>query len=218
MQGPARLSYLKQHITHNLQLDPNQPKPLSGVNVLDVGCGGGLICEPFARMGANVTGLDPSATAISAAKHHAEQQNLSINYQNQTIETYAESTHAFDVVTMLEVIEHVANVQTFLEMGVKCLRPGGLLIISTLNRTLKSFGLAIVGAEYILRWLPTGTHDWNKFVTPHELQNMVEKAGCKHLDTTGIIYNPLQAAMPGNGWVLSNKDCDVNYFFTAQRN
>ena len=179
--------------------------------VLDVGCGGGLVAEPLARLGAEVTGIDPAPENIEAAKAHAQGAGLDIAYRSATAEALAREGGAFDAVLLLEVVEHVPDVPLFLKSVASLVKPGGVMILSTLNRTIKAYALAIIGAELILRWLPAGTHDWNRFVTPEELRAALAAAGLTVSDMTGMVYNPL-----ADEWRLS-QDTDVNYFATALR-
>ena len=179
--------------------------------MLDIGCGGGLVCEPLARLGASVTGIDPAVENIEAAKAHASAGGLDITYEGTTAEELASRGQSYDAVLLLEVVEHVPDVPAFLKGVAPLVRPGGLMILSTLNRTLKSFALAIVGAEYILRWLPVGTHQWQRFVTPAELASALSAAGLAMTGTEGLIYDPFS-----DEWRLGT-DTDVNYFATATR-
>lgn len=209
--NPARLTYIRDQLCRRFGRDAKGPASLSGLSILDIGCGGGLVCEPMARLGANVTGIDPAAENIAAAKAHAAGGGLDIAYEGSTAEELASRGQGYDAVLLLEVIEHVPDVAAFL-MGVAPLvKPGGLMILSTLNRTLKSFALAIVGAEYILRWLPVGTHQWQRFVTPAELASALSAAGLAMTGTEGVIYDPFS-----DEWRLGT-DTDVNYFATAMR-
>jgi 2-polyprenyl-6-hydroxyphenyl methylase/3-demethylubiquinone-9 3-methyltransferase len=179
--------------------------------VLDIGCGGGILCEPLARLGAAVVGADPSASNIEAAKLHAAGNALAIDYRVTAAEALADAGETFDVVLAMEVVEHVADVGLFVRHCAKMVKPGGIMVAATLNRTLKSFALAIVGAEYVLRWLPRGTHRWDKFVTPNELELALTQAGLRVSGETGVIYNPL-----ADQWRLSS-DTDVNYMLTAEK-
>ena len=179
--------------------------------MLDIGCGGGILTEPLARLGAVMVGVDPSATNIEAAKEHAAQSELEIDYRCATAEELSEVGEAFDVVLAMEVVEHVADVPLFVASCAGMVKPGGLMIAATLNRTLKSFALAIVGAEYILRWLPVGSHRWDKFVTPNELEIAMEQGGLQVSGSQGVIYNIL-----ADRWQLSD-DMDVNYMLVAEK-
>ncbi|MGB6910510.1 MAG: bifunctional 2-polyprenyl-6-hydroxyphenol methylase/3-demethylubiquinol 3-O-methyltransferase UbiG [Methyloceanibacter sp.] len=209
--NPMRLTYLRDQLCAHFGRDPKQGKSLEGLNLLDIGCGGGLVCEPLARLGAGVTGIDPGAESIDAAKAHAEAGGLVIDYQAATAEELAARGQSYDAVLLLEVVEHVPDVPALLKAIAPLVRPGGLMILSTLNRTLKAYALAIVGAEYILRWLPIGTHQWDRFVTPGELRSALAGAGLMLTDTTGMIYDPF-----ADEWRLG-RDTDVNYFATATR-
>lgn len=208
--------YVKKIIGEHFGIDLSLQKPFQTLSLLDVGCGGGLMCEPLARLGANVTGLDASLDAIQVAQAHAQQNNLNIQYCHGRIETFTEQQNQYDVLLLLEILEHVPDYPHFIETCSRALRPGGVMILSTLNRTLNSFGLAIMGAEYILRWLPIGTHDWNAFITPDELENALSTSHLKAFDTTGLIYNPFRTQDVSNGWTLSD-DVDVNYFIAAKK-
>jgi 2-polyprenyl-6-hydroxyphenyl methylase/3-demethylubiquinone-9 3-methyltransferase len=209
--NPLRLSYIRDAACRRFGRDPRSAHSLEGLTVLDVGCGGGILSEPVARLGASVTGLDPAPTNVSVARVHAERAELSIDYRGETVEAVARRGERFDVVLAFEVVEHVTDVDAFVETCAHAVSPGGLLIMSTLNRTLRSFGLAIVGAEYILRWLPKGTHQWEKFVTPEELEAAVARTGLRVIDVSGMVYNPLRDA-----WTLS-RDTGVNYALIAGR-
>lgn len=209
--SPVRLTYLRDQLCAHFGRDPKQGKSLEGLSLLDIGCGGGLVCEPLARLGAGVTGIDPGAESIEAAKAHAEAGGLEIDYQAATAEELAARGQSYDAVLLLEVVEHVPDVPALLKAIAPLVRPGGLMILSTLNRTLKAYALAIVGAEYILRWLPIGTHQWDRFVTPGELRSALAGAGLMLTDTTGMIYDPF-----ADEWRLG-RDTDVNYFATATR-
>ena len=209
--NPTRLAYLRDHLLTHFGGDAAQPQPLAGLSLLDLGCGGGLLCEPLARLGAKVTGLDATAESIEIARHHAEAAGLEIDYRHGSAEDLAAEGAHFDAVISLEVIEHVADLEAFLAAAVALTRPGGALVLSTLNRTPKSFLLGIVGAEYLLRWLPPGTHDWKRFVRPSELAGPLRRAGATVEDFTGVVYNPLT-----DSWRLS-RDLDVNYMAFAQK-
>jgi 2-polyprenyl-6-hydroxyphenyl methylase/3-demethylubiquinone-9 3-methyltransferase len=209
--NPVRLAYIRDAACQQFGRNANHPPCLEGIRLLDIGCGGGVLCEPLARLGASVVGADPSRNNINAAKLHAESAGLVIDYRVTAAEALAEAAERFDVVLAMEVVEHVADVGTFVRRCADMVKPGGLMIAATLNRTLKSFALAIVGAEYILRWLPRGTHRWDKFVSPHELELAMERAGIQVIGETGVIYNPLT-----DRWQLSS-DMDVNYMLTAEK-
>ena len=209
--GPVRLQFIRDAALQHFSLSKGGLKPLRGLTVLDIGCGGGLISEPLARMGAEVTGIDPAPENIQVAADHAASQGLTINYQAVTAEQVVETDQTFDMVTCLEVVEHVPEPADFVFTISKLVRPGGLLIMSTINRTPKAYALAIVGAEYILRWVPTGTHQWDKFVRPDELRRFFLAAGMKEKERQGVVYNPLR-----DRWALS-ADTDVNYMISAAK-
>ena len=207
--NPTRLQFLRDTIATHAGRDTTCLKPLSDLRILDIGCGGGLISEPMARLGGKVTGIDPSDLNVGTASVHAEQTGVTIDYRATTVEALAETGELFDVVLNLEVVEHVADVDSFLSAAASVLKPGGLTICSTISRTFKSLALAKVGAEYVLRWLPAGTHDWRKFIKPSELAGHLRRAGLTVTETRGISYNPLK-----DQWGLSN-DTTVNYFMVA---
>ena len=209
--NPLRLTYIRDQLCRRFARDPKQGGSLKGLSVLDIGCGGGLVAEPLARLGAAVTGIEPAPENVEAAKAHAKGAGLDIDYRPVTAEALACENVAFDAVLLLEVVEHVPDVPLFLKSVASLVKPGGVMILSTLNRTLKAYALAIVGAELILRWLPAGTHDWNRFVTPEELRAALARAGLTVSDVTGMVYNPL-----ADEWLLS-RDTGVNYFATALR-
>jgi 2-polyprenyl-6-hydroxyphenyl methylase/3-demethylubiquinone-9 3-methyltransferase len=186
-------------------------KPLAGLSILDIGCGGGLVCEPLARLGALVTGIDPALENIEAARRHAEAQGLNIIYRVARVEELAAEGRTFDAVSCLEVVEHVPDVGQFLKTCAGLVRPGGLMLLSTLNRTIKAYLLAIVGAEHVLRWVPVGTHQWERFVTPDELARHLAAAGMEAATYAGLVYNPLTDV-----WALA-ADTDVNYFAAAPK-
>ncbi|MGI9477903.1 MAG: bifunctional 2-polyprenyl-6-hydroxyphenol methylase/3-demethylubiquinol 3-O-methyltransferase UbiG, partial [Hyphomicrobiaceae bacterium] len=189
--GPPRLAYVRDAATRHLGLDATARRPYAALSCLDVGCGGGLISEPLARLGGTVTAIDPAAKNIEAARLHAENSGLAIDYQAVTAEMLADAGRTFDLVTCLEVVEHVPDPRAFVATLARLVRPGGLLVMSTLNRTPKSYVLAIVGAEYVLGWLPRGTHDWTRFVTPDELQAHCAKAGLGSFASEGVVYDIL---------------------------
>ena len=209
--NPVRLAYIRDEACRRFDRDPRRLGCLSGLRILDIGCGAGILCEPLARLGAAVTGADPSANNIEAAKLHAQGTALVIDYRVTAAEALADAGERFDVVLAMEVVEHVADVGLFVRRCAEMVKPGGLMIAATLNRTLKSFAFAIVGAEYVLGWLPRGTHQWDKFVTPNELEIAMTQADLRISGGTGVIYNPLS-----DQWRLSS-DMDVNYMLTAEK-
>jgi 2-polyprenyl-6-hydroxyphenyl methylase/3-demethylubiquinone-9 3-methyltransferase len=209
--NPVRLGYIRDAVCRRFGRDAGHPPCLDGIRILDIGCGGGILCEPLARLGATVVGADPAPDNIKAAALHAERGGLTIDYRVTAAEALAGAGERFDVVLAMEVVEHVADVGLFVRCCAGMVKPGGLMIAATLNRTLKSFALAIVGAEYVLRWLPRGTHRWEKFVTPAELEHAIGQAGMRVVGETGVIYNPLT-----NQWRVS-PDMDVNYMLTAEK-
>jgi len=209
--NPVRLAYIRDRTAAHFSRDPKRLDSLAGLRMLDIGCGGGILSEPLARLGAILVGADPSESNIAVARRHARQSGLTVDYRNTTAEALAEAGEAFDVVLAMEVVEHVADVGLFVELAGSMVKPGGLMFVATLNRTMKSFALAIVGAEYILRWLPRGTHQWDKFVTPNELEIAIEQSGMQLTDETGVIYN-----LFADHWQLST-DTDVNYMVAAEK-
>jgi 2-polyprenyl-6-hydroxyphenyl methylase/3-demethylubiquinone-9 3-methyltransferase len=209
--NPVRVTYIRDEACRRFGRDPRSLKSLEGLTILDVGCGGGVLSEPLARLGARVTGLDPAPTNISVARLHAERAGLSIDYRNETVEAVVARGETFDMVLAMEVVEHVADVQAFVTACGQAVKPGGCLAMATINRTLRSFALAIVGAEYVLGWLPKGTHEWDRFVTPEELTDAIEAAGFSVKDLQGVAYNPLRG-----DWSLS-PDKAVNYMLLAAR-
>jgi 2-polyprenyl-6-hydroxyphenyl methylase / 3-demethylubiquinone-9 3-methyltransferase len=210
--NPVRLGYIREQAVRHFNRNANAIKALEGLSVLDIGCGGGLVAEPMARIGAVVTAIDASEKNIKTAMVHAEQSGLSIDYRAATAEALAAEGHQYDLVLALEVIEHVSDVATFCEAIARLVKPGGLLIVSTLNRTPKSYALAILGAEYILRWLPVGTHQWKKFLKPHEVIQPLQSQGLKHLESCGMVMNPFTWE-----WRMEPKDLDVNYYVVMER-
>ena len=209
--NPTRLAYIRDAACRHFDRDPKRPKCLDGLRTLDIGCGAGILCEPLRRLGASVVGADPAAANIEAARAHAATAGLAIDYRAATAEALAEAGERFDLVLAMEVVEHVADLAAFARCCAGMAAPGGLMVTATLNRTLKSFALAIVGAEYVLRWLPRGTHRWDKFVTPNELEAVLERGGLRAIDQRGVVYNILLDA-----WQLSD-DVDVNYMLLAER-
>ena len=210
--NPLRLTYIRDEVCKRLGRDPLAPNALSGLRVVDIGCGGGLLAEPIARMGATVVGVDASEKNIKTAATHAAETGTTVDYRATTAEALAASGEKFDVVLAMEVIEHVADVPLFLKSLSDLLAPGGVLFLATLNRTPKSFALAIVGAEYILRWLPRGTHNWRQFLRPSELNAAVRTYGLSVRNLTGITYNPLS-----DEFRLNARDLAVNYMGWAER-
>ncbi|MEX3011380.1 bifunctional 2-polyprenyl-6-hydroxyphenol methylase/3-demethylubiquinol 3-O-methyltransferase UbiG [Hoeflea sp. TYP-13] len=209
--NPVRLGYIRDQVAAHFGRDPKSPEPLEGLRVLDIGCGGGLLCEPIARMGAQIVGADASETNIEIAKIHAAQSGVEVDYRAVTAETLAAAGEQFDIVLNMEVVEHVADVDLFLSSCAEMVKPGGLMFIATINRTFKALALAIVGAEYVLRWLPRGTHQYEKLVRPEEIEAPVSGAGMQIVDRTGVFFNPLS-----DSWHLS-RDMDVNYMMLAAR-
>jgi len=209
--NPVRLAYIRDRVAEHFGRDARGLDSLAGLRLLDIGCGGGILSEPLARLGASVLGADPSAKNIAVARAHAARSGLAIDYRDTTAEALADAGEMFDVVLAMEVVEHVTDVGLFIGRTAAMMKPGGLLFVATLNRTAKSFALAIVGAEYILRWLPRGTHQWDKFVTPNELEIAIEQSGLRISGETGVIYNLL-----ADRWQLS-RDLDVNYMVVAER-
>ena len=209
--NPLRLGYIRDYAAAHFGRDANRLDSLAGLRFLDIGCGGGVLSEPLARLGATVVGIDPSPSNIAVAQHHAAQAGLAVDYRCTTLEALAGADETFDVVLAMEVVEHVADVGLFVELAAERVKPGGLMFVATLNRTVKSFALAIVGAEYILRWLPRGSHQWDKFVTPNELDIVVAQSGLQISDQTGVIYN-----LFADRWQLSS-DMDVNYMVVAEK-
>ena len=209
--NPVRLAYIRDHVAEHFGRDPSKLGCLKGLRVLDIGCGAGLLTEPLTRLGAEMTGIDPAEKNIAAARTHAAESGAMIDYRDTTAEALAGAGEQFDVVLAMEVVEHVVDVPSFVATCGSLVKPGGLLFAATLNRTLKSFALAIVGAEYVLRWLPRGTHQWDKFVTPEELETAIEDVGMAVIGERGVVFNPLAAR-----WQLSS-DMDVNYMLVAAK-
>ncbi len=214
--NPVRVAYLRNLFSSHFAdgegpRDRKAEKPLNGLRIVDLGCGGGLLSEPLARLGGKVTAIDPAEENIAAARRHAESGGLAIDYRPLTVEALAESGENFDVVLAMEVLEHVADVQGFLRAAAALVRPGGLFVGATLNRTLKSYALAIVGAEYLLRWVEPGTHDWTKFLRPEEILRPLRAAGLSEIDRAGVVYHPVR-----DEWRLSG-DMDVNYMIAMER-
>lgn len=209
--NPVRLSYIKEKVSAHFDRDAAASDAFTGLRVLDIGCGGGLLSEPLARLGAEVVGADPSTTNIEVARLHMAESGLEIDYRAETAEDLAAAGETFDVVFNMEVVEHVADVPLFLEKTAAMVRPGGLMFVATINRTLKAYALAIVGAERVLRWLPKGTHSYEKLVKPSEIEGPLSEAGLTIIDRTGVSFNPLL-----DEWRRS-RDMDVNYMLLAER-
>ena len=207
MLNPCRLDYITQAIALEFDRVLGSDQPFAGLRLLDIGCGGGLLSEPMARLGAEVVGVDAAARNIPVAEAHARQSGLTIDYRHTSAEALLEvEPAAFDVILNMEVVEHVADPQGFLTTCQGLLKPGGLMVCSTINRNPKSFMMAIVGAEYVMRWLPKGTHEWSKFITPDELFAMLSKGGLEPVDRKGFQFNPLTWS-----WRISEGDLSVNY-------
>ena len=207
--NPLRLGYIRDAACRKFDRNVRSLNCLSGLRILEIGCGAGLLCEPLSRLGAQVIGVDPSSPNIAAARLHADRGHLSIDYRCTTVEQMG-VRERFDIVLAMEVVEHVTDVGIFLKRCAAMLKPGGMMVVSTLNRNWKSFALAIVGAEYVLRWLPRGTHQWDKFVTPDELAKYLLDSRLVVIDQTGVVYNPF-----ADKWGLAS-DTDVNYMVVAE--
>jgi 2-polyprenyl-6-hydroxyphenyl methylase / 3-demethylubiquinone-9 3-methyltransferase len=209
--NPVRLAYIRDRTAERFGRDPKKLDCLKGIRMLDIGCGGGILSEPLARLGAHVVGADPSKENVAIASAHAKENGVDADYRATTAEDLATAGEKFNVVLAMEVVEHVIDVKAFVATCTSMVKPGGLMFAATLNRTLKSFALAIVGAEYVLRWLPRGTHQWDKFVTPNELEGAMEEGGLQVTGERGVVYNLLL-----DRWQLSS-DMDVNYMLVAER-
>lgn len=212
MLNPCRLDYITSQIAAEFGRDLTAPLPFEGLRLLDIGCGGGLLSEPMARLGADVVGADAAEGNLPVARLHAEQSGLAIDYRHTTAEDLAAAGEQFDVVLNMEVVEHVADPLAYLTACHDLLKPGGLMVCSTLNRNPKSYAVAIIGAEVIMRWLPRGTHEWNKFITPDELYELLRNAGLDPVDRSGMVFNPIAWS-----WSLSSRDLSVNYVTTSIR-
>jgi len=211
--APVRMGFIRDHAVRHFNLANESFQPLDGMRVLDIGCGGGLLTEPMARLGAKVVGIDATKQNIGVARTHAEAIGLTIDYRVGTAEDMADSNPGdYDIVLCLEVVEHVADVDAFMAACAATLRPGGLMIASTINRSAKAFALAIVGAEYVMRWLPRGTHNWRKFLRPSELARTVRPYGLETRDAAGIVYNPMSGL-----WRLDQRDLAVNYMMAFEK-
>ena len=212
MMNPVRLDYICAQIAAEFGRDLRGVRPFEGLRILDIGCGGGLLAEPMARLGGTVVGADAAARNIPVAELHAEQSGLNIDYRHTTAEALAAAGEAFDVVLAMEIVEHVADPQGFVTTCRDLLKPSGLMVMSTLNRTTKSFLAAIIGAEWVMRWLPKGTHDWSKFILPDELYALMRVAGLDPMDRKGFVFNPISWQ-----WSQSDRDLSVNYVTAATR-
>ena len=212
LMNPCRLDYITSQIAAEYGRDLKLANPFTGLRILDIGCGGGLLSEPMARLGASVVGADAAARNIPVAQLHAAAQGLTVDYRHTTAEDLAAAGEVFDVVLNMEVVEHVADPLAYLTACRDLLKPQGLMICSTLNRTAKSFMMAIIGAEWVMRLLPRGTHDWQKFITPDELCALLDKAGMEPVDRKGMVFNPVAWS-----WSLSARDVSVNYVTTSLR-
>ncbi len=210
MMNPVRLDYITTQIAGEFDRDLSQETPFKGLRILDIGCGGGLLCEPMARLGAEIVGVDAAGGNIPVAQAHAAQSDLTIDYRHTTAEALAEAGEQFDIVLNMEVVEHVADPLAYLTACQQLLKPGGLHLCSTINRNPKSFAVAIVGAEFVMRWLPKGTHEWNKFITPDELYDLLRNAGLEPVDRKGYVFNPISWR-----WSISDRDLSVNYVTAA---
>jgi 2-polyprenyl-6-hydroxyphenyl methylase/3-demethylubiquinone-9 3-methyltransferase len=209
--NPVRLAYIRDQVAAQYGRDPRAARPFEGLRFLDIGCGGGLLCEPMSRLGAAVVGADASATNIEVARLHAAESKVAIDYRATTAEDLADAGEKFDVILNMEVVEHVSDVGLFVGKCAEMVKPGGIMFVATINRTLKALGLAIIGAEYVLRWLPRGTHEYGRLVRPDELEKALNDAGMTVSDRTGVTYNPLT-----DRWSRS-RDMDVNYMVLAQK-
>ncbi len=207
--NPLRLEFLRDRLIDHFGRDSTSLRPFAELRLIDVGCGGGLVAEPMTRLGFAVTGIDAGAETVAAARAHAEQIGIAIEYRAAAAETLATAGERFDVVLALEVVEHVPDLDAFLSAAAALVAPGGALVAATLNRTIKSYLFAIVGAEYMLRWLPRGTHDWGKFVRPSELVGALRRNGMRTVEIAGVTYNPIE-----DGWSLTTH-LDVNYMVLA---
>ena len=211
MFNPIRIEYITEKIKHHFELERKKTNSLNGLKILDIGCGGGLISEPMARLGGSVTGIDASEKNIKVAKIHAKKNNLKINYLNKSPE-HLQDIEKFDVILNLEIVEHVENINLYIESCYKLLKKGGLMFTATLNRSLMSYLKAIIGAEYILRWLPVGTHDWNKFIKPEELEELLLNKKFSTIDVKGLEFNPILSK-----WKKSD-NLSVNYIICSTKN
>jgi 2-polyprenyl-6-hydroxyphenyl methylase/3-demethylubiquinone-9 3-methyltransferase len=210
LMNPVRMGFIRDQAIQHFGLDGTSFTPLEKLRAVDIGCGGGLVCEPMARLGAAITGVDASENNIRIATSHAKQSGLPIEYRHATAEALVAEGKTFDIVLALEVVEHVASVPDFIDACAALLKPGGLLFLSTLNRTLKSYAMAIVGAEYVMRWLPRGTHEWKKFLPPHRVAAELRRNNIEIQEMKGLVFDPLRWQ-----WKLSKSNLDVNYLLAA---
>jgi 2-polyprenyl-6-hydroxyphenyl methylase/3-demethylubiquinone-9 3-methyltransferase len=209
--NPVRLTYIRDNLCRHFGRDSTSIRPFEGLRVVDVGCGGGLLCEPLTRLGATVVGVDAAERNITIARLHAEQSGLEIDYRATTSEALVAAGEKFDVVLNMEVVEHVEDVPLYMRSCADLVAPGGLMFTATLNRTARSWALAVIGAEYVLRWLPRGTHDWSKFLTPEEVTAQLRRNGLKVIDQTGVVFHPI-----ADEWRISS-DMGINYMVLAER-
>ncbi|KRA95465.1 3-demethylubiquinone-9 3-methyltransferase [Devosia sp. Root685] len=209
--NPVRLAYIRDNLVSHFSRDTSGMRPLEGLKIIDIGCGGGLLCEPLTRLGASVTGVDAAERNIAIAKIHAEKSGLDIDYRVTTSEALVEAGEKYDVVLNMEVVEHVDNVPLYMKSCADLVGPGGLMFTATLNRTARAYALAVLGAEYVLRWLPRGTHDWKKFLTPDEIRSLIARNGLTVTEGKGVTFNPI-----ADEWRLSS-DMGVNYMVLAER-
>lgn len=213
MLNPCRLDYITRQIAAEFGRDLSDKAPFKDLRLLDIGCGGGLLSEPMARLGATVVGADAAEGNLPVARIHAQQSGLDIDYRHTTAEALAHAGEQFDVVLNMEVVEHVADPLSFLTACRNLLKPGGLHICSTINRNPKSYAVAILGAEVVMRWLPRGTHEWSKFITPDELYELLQNAGLRPVDKKGFVFNPVLWS-----WSISDRDLSVNYVTASLKN
>jgi 2-polyprenyl-6-hydroxyphenyl methylase / 3-demethylubiquinone-9 3-methyltransferase len=209
--NPVRMAYLRDTLAAHFGRDVRSSEPFEGLSLVDIGCGGGLLCEPMARLGFDVTGIDPARNNVDVARAHAQRTGVDVTYRKDTAEVLLEEPQRFDVVLIMEVVEHVPDVDAFVLTATQLVKPGGVLVAATINRTKRAFALAIVGAEYVLRWLPVGTHSWDKFVTPTELEDAIGAGDMQVFDRQGVVFNPLS-----DKWSLS-RDMAVNYMLAASK-
>ena len=209
--NPVRLGFIREHLLSHFALDGTSIRPFEGLRILDVGCGGGLLSEPLARLGASVTGIDAAERNIAIATLHAKQSGLAIDYRATTSEALVAEGESFDMVLNMEVVEHVDNVPLYMKSCADLVRPGGMMLTATINRTARAYALAVLGAEYVLNWLPRGTHDWKKFLTPEEIRTLLTRNGLRVTAETGVVYHPI-----GDEWRRS-RDMGINYMILTER-